>query len=115
MGEKKIEKHFTINNMMDGPDHMASLSPSQLKQMVISIRNVESALGNGIKEPTNSEKPNIKHARKSIVAKKNINKGDVLNENNISVKRSGGGINPMKWDSIIGKVAKKDYLVDEII
>ena len=115
MGAQVIEKHFTINNMMDGPDHMASLSPSQLKQMVISIRNVESALGNGIKEPTNSEKPNIKHARKSIVAKKNINKGDVLNENNISVKRSGGGINPMKWDSIIGKVAKKDYLVDEII
>tara|TARA_B100000787_G_scaffold152475_1_gene126128 strand:+ start:1271 stop:2269 length:999 start_codon:yes stop_codon:yes gene_type:complete len=115
LGAKVIEKHFTINNMMEGPDHKASLSPLELKKMVTSIRNIESALGDGIKLPTNSEKPNIKHARKSIVAKVVIKKGEILNEKNLAVKRSGGGISPMKWYSIIGNTASKDYQIDEII
>ncbi len=115
MGAKVIEKHFTINKMMKGPDHEASLSPLELKKMVVSIRNIENALGDGIKLPSDSEKPNIKHARKSIVAKVAIKKGEVLSEKNISVKRPGGGISPMKWHSIIGNIASKNYQVDEII
>jgi len=115
MGATVIEKHFTINNMLEGPDHKASLNPLELKKMVSSIRNIEIALGNGIKRPTNSEKPNIKHARKSIVAKVIIKKGEILSENNMSVKRSGGGISPMQWFSIIGNSASKDYQIDEII
>jgi len=115
MGATVIEKHFTINNMLEGPDHKASLNPLELKKMVSSIRNIEIALGNGIKRPKNSEKPNIKHARKSIVAKVIIKKGEILSENNMSVKRSGGGISPMQWFSIIGNSASKDYQIDEII
>ena len=115
MGATVIEKHFTINNMLEGPDHKASLNPLELKKMVSSIRNIEIALGNGIKRPTNSEKPNIKHARKSIVAKVIIKKGEILSEKNMSVKRSGGGISPMQWFSIIGNSASKDYQIDEII
>ena len=115
LGAKVIEKHFTIDKMLEGPDHKASLNPSELKEMVKAIRNIEIALGDGVKKPTNSEKPNIIHARKSIVAKVLIKKGEVFTEGNISVKRSGSGTSPMKWNSIIGRVAKKDYQIDELL
>lgn len=115
MGATIIEKHFTLDKNMEGPDHKASLEPNELKQMVTSIRNIEMALGNGIKEPQDSEKKNIKIARKSIVAKCDIKKGDILTEENITVKRPGNGISPMRWDKIIGSEAKKDYRRDELI
>ncbi len=115
MGAKVIEKHFTLNNNMDGPDHKASLEPDELKAMVIAIRNVELALGNGKKIIANSEKKNIAVARKSIVAKCNIQKGETFTENNLTVKRPGNGISPMKWFEIIGKKAIRDFKEDELI
>lgn len=115
MGASCIEKHFTLDCNMDGPDHKASLEPQQFKEMVRSIRNIELALGNGIKKLSKSEKQNIKIVRKSIVAKTKIMKGEVLNEENITVKRPGGGISPMKWDEVTGTIAKKDYDEDEMI
>ena len=115
LGATCIEKHFTLDSKMEGPDHKASLEPHELKAMVKAIRNIEVALGNGIKKPSNSEIPNIKIVRKSIVAKTKIKKGDILNENNLTIKRPGNGINPMKWDELIGTKSKKDYNEDEII
>ena len=115
MGASCIEKHFTLNCKMEGPDHKASLEPHQLKEMVKAIRNIELAIGNGIKIPSKSEIQNIKIVRKSIVAKTKIKKDEVLSENNITVKRPGGGISPMQWDDIIGSKAKKDYDEDELI
>jgi N,N'-diacetyllegionaminate synthase len=115
MGASCIEKHFTLDCNMEGPDHKASLEPDQLREMVKAIRNIELALGNGIKKPTKSELPNIQIVRKSIIAKTKIKKGDVLKENNLAVKRPGGGISPMKWDEIIGTKATKDYKEDELI
>ena len=115
MGAKCIEKHFTLSCNMKGPDHKASLEPDQLKEMVKAIRNIERALGSNIKKPSKSELPNIQIARKSIVAKTKIKKGDILRENNITVKRPGGGISPMKWDEIIGTKAIKDYNEDELL
>ncbi len=115
MGAKVIEKHFTLDKSMQGPDHKASLNPSELKEMVKAIRNIEKALGSGIKKPTLSEKPNIKIARKSIVASKDIKKGEVLSEENLTIKRPASGINPMRWDEIVGTYAKKDYKEDELI
>ena len=115
MGAKVIEKHFTLDNNMPGPDHKASLEPKELKEMVKSIRNIELALGNGIKEPSQSEIPNINIVRKSIVANCSIKKGAILTQNNITIKRPANGINPMKWDEIIGSISKKDYLEDELI
>lgn len=115
MGASIIEKHFTLDNSLSGPDHKASLEPKELKAMVTSIRNIEKALGNGVKMPSNSEKPNISVARKSIVANQTIKTGDVFTEENIGVKRPGNGISPMKWDEIIGSVADKDYQADELI
>tara|TARA_B110000008_G_scaffold278439_1_gene322210 strand:- start:5206 stop:6204 length:999 start_codon:yes stop_codon:yes gene_type:complete len=115
MGAKVIEKHFTIDRLMDGPDHYASLEPKELKSMVKAIRNIECALGSFKKLPTNSEKNNIHLARKFIVAAETIKKGDIFNEKNISVKRSNGGISAIRWKSIIGQVAKKDYKIDENI
>ena len=100
---------------MEGPDHKASLEPEELRAMVIAIRNVEKALGDGIKIPSGSEKPNIVVARKSILASQKIKKGDKLTEENIIVKRPGDGISPMKWDEVIGLVAAKDYQVDDKI
>jgi N,N'-diacetyllegionaminate synthase len=100
---------------MEGPDHKASLEPHELKDMIKAIRNIEVALGNGIKKPSNSEIPNIKIVRKSIVAKTVIKKGDILNENNLTIKRPGNGISPMKWDEFIGTKSKKDYNEDELI
>lgn len=115
MGASVIEKHFTLDNAMEGPDHKASLEPDELRAMVIAIRNVEKALGDGIKIPSGSEKPNIVVARKSILASQKIKKGDKLTEENIIVKRPGDGISPMKWDEVIGLVAAKDYQVDDKI
>ena len=115
LGATCIEKHFTLDCNMKGPDHKASLEPQELKAMVAAIRNIELALGNGIKKPSKSEIQNIKIVRKSIVAKTQIQKGDILNENNLTVKRPGNGINPMKWDEIIDTRATKDYKEDELI
>jgi N,N'-diacetyllegionaminate synthase len=100
---------------MEGPDHKASLEPKQLKEMVKAIRNIEKALGSGIKKPSKSELSNIQIARKSIVAKKKIKKDDIFTIDNISVKRPGGGMSPMKWDDIIGTKAIRDYNEDEFI
>ena len=115
MGASCIEKHFTLDKNMQGPDHKASLEPHELVKMVKSIRNIELALGSSIKKASNSEKPNMIIARKSIIANTNIKKGDVFSENNITIKRPGNGINPMKWDDIIGSISLKDYNEDELI
>jgi len=115
LGATVIEKHFTIDKNMEGPDHKASLEPDELKKMVISIRNIEKSLGDGIKEPNKSEIDIMKVARKSIVASKNIKKNEIFTEENITVKRPGIGISPMKWDEIIGTAAKRDYKEDELI
>ncbi len=115
LGASVIEKHFTLDKSMDGPDHKASLNPDELKAMTLGIRNIEKALGNSEKLVTKSEEKNIAIARKSIVAKEFIKKGDVFSDNNITVKRPGTGINPMKWNTIIGQIAKKDFNCDDII
>lgn len=115
MGAEIIEKHFTIDKNMEGPDHKASLDPDELKKMVKAIRNIEKALGDGIKQPAESERKNIDIARKSIVAKKQINKGEVFTEDNLAVKRPGTGISPMKWDEVIGITAQENYEEDELI
>lgn len=115
MGATVIEKHFTLDRNMEGPDHKASLEPAELKAMVDSIRNIEKAIGNGNKEPTESEKPNIAVARKSIVAKRQIKKGEILTEENLTTKRPGNGISPMKWPQVIGTLAVRDFEEDELI
>lgn len=115
MGATVIEKHFTLDKNLEGPDHKASLEPKELKAMVQAIRNVEKALGTGIKIPTPSEKKNIAVARKSIVAKQKILKGDVFTEDNLTTKRPGNGISPMYWNDIIGKIANREYGIDELI
>ena len=115
MGATCIEKHFTLDRNMEGPDHKASLEPNQLKEMVKAIRNIEIALGDGVKKPSQSEIPNIDIVRKSIVAKTTIKKGDVLNESNLTIKRPGRGLSPMRWDKVINTKAKKDYQEDELI
>lgn len=116
LGAKIIEKHFTLSKAMEGPDHAASLEPHELKNMVTAIRNIEMAIsGNGLKEPSPSELKNIKIARKSIVAAKEIKKGERFSEENITVKRPGDGISPMMWDDVIGKEAIKDFYEDDLI
>ena len=115
LGATIIEKHFTLDKTMDGPDHKASIDPVELKAMVQSIRNIELALGSDVKEPSKSETPNIEIVRKSIVAKTDIKKGELLSEENLTVKRPATGITPMKWDDVIGTTAKKDYRADELI
>jgi len=115
MGASVIEKHFTLDKNMEGPDHKASLEPAELKEMVKAIRNIEKALGDGIKKPTPSELKNKPIARKSIVAARNIQAGEVFTEENLAVKRPGVGISPMRWDEVIGKRAKRNYKIDEII
>jgi len=115
MGATIIEKHFTLDTKMEGPDHKASLEPPELIQMVKSIRNIEVALGSSEKKPSPSESENIEIARKSIVAICKINKGEVLTENNLAIKRPGNGMSPMKWDQILGQIASQDYVKDELI
>jgi N,N'-diacetyllegionaminate synthase len=115
MGASCIEKHFTLDSNMDGPDHKASLQPEQLAEMVRAIRNIEKALGSHIKKPSKSELSNLQIVRKSIIAKTPIKKGEVFTQANLSIKRPGTGISPMKWDEIIGTKAKKNYNEDEPI
>lgn len=114
-GAQIIEKHFTLDKNMEGPDHKASLEPTELKLMVESIRNIEIALGSKNKKPSESEKKNIVIARKSIIARRKIKKGEKLTEENLAVKRPGNGISPMKWFDVIGKIATRDFEEDELI
>lgn len=115
LGAQFIEKHFTLDCNMEGPDHKASLEPAQLKKMVDSIRNIEDAIGEYTKHPTQSETPNKVIARKSIVAAKDIKQGEVFSGSNITTKRPGNGISPMLWDKVIGTTAKRDFKYDELI
>lgn len=115
LGATVIEKHFTLDRTMEGPDHKASLEPHELKKMIDGIRNIEKALGNKEKKVSQSEKSNLEIVRKSIVAAKAIKKGELFTEENLTTKRPGTGISPMKWDEVIGKVADRNYEVDEMI
>jgi len=115
LGASIIEKHFTLNKKLSGPDHKASLSPSEVYEMVNEIRATEKILGSNIKKPTSSEKKNKIPARKSIVAKNFIKKGDKFTEDNLTTKRPGNGISPMNWNRIIGKKSKKNYKKDDLI
>ena len=115
LGAKVIEKHFTISRDMDGPDHKASLEPQELKQMVESIRNIEKAMGNGEKTPQQSEISNKKVVRKSIVANREIKKGELLNEENLTTKRVGSGLSSELWDEVIGLKANYEFQKDEPI
>lgn len=115
LGAVIVEKHFTLDCNMEGPDHQASLEPEELKQMVVGIRNIEKTLGSDEKFPTESERKNISIARKSIVAGRNIKKGELLTEKNLSVKRPGDGISPMEWYNVIGTEAVRDFGEDELI
>lgn len=115
LGAVVIEKHFTLDKSMKGPDHKASLEPDELKRMVEGVRKIERALGNGKKEVSRSEKGNIDIVRKSIVASCVIKKGERLTEDNLTTKRPGIGVSPMRWNEVLGKIADKDYEVDEMI
>lgn len=115
LGATVIEKHFTLDHNMEGPDHKASLEPCELKSMVSAIRNIEKALGTGSKVASPSEIENKDIARKSIVASRMIKKGEVFSKENITTKRPGSGISPMKWYNVIGTVAKRDFQEDELI
>jgi N,N'-diacetyllegionaminate synthase len=115
LGASIIEKHFTLDRNLPGPDHKASMVPDELVEMVKCIRNVEIALGSRIKKPSPSELRNINIVRKSIVAGKSIRKGEIFTETNLTVKRPGSGISPMLWDDVIGNRAVRDYQPDELI
>ena len=116
LGATVIEKHFTLDKTLPGPDHKASLEPNELKAMVSAIRNIEKAIGgSGLKEVSKSEEKNKPIARKSIVAATDIKKGDIFTPENLTVKRPGSGISPMQWDEVIGKEAKRDFQEDELI
>lgn len=115
LGAQVIEKHFTLDRTMEGPDHAASLEPKELSAMVRGIRHVEEALGDGIKQPTRSEQENIAVARKSIVARRSISRGEVFSEENLTVKRPGSGISPMHWFELLGREAERDFAEDELI
>jgi len=115
LGATVIEKHFTLNRNLDGPDHKASLEPDELSEMVRCIRNIQVALGDGIKRPSLSESKNLPVVRKSIVAALNIKKGTRFTEKNLCVKRPGTGISPMNWDNVLNRIATKDYQKDELI
>ena len=116
MGAVIIEKHFTLDKYMKGPDHKASLEPEELVEMIKLIRKTEKMLsGSGIKIRMPSEEKNIAIVRKSIVAKVEIKKGEVFTEENLTTKRPGTGLNPMEWENLIGTEAKRDFLIDEFI
>ena len=115
LGASVIEKHFTLDRSLPGPDHKASLEPNELIAMVKAIRNIEDSLGSGIKVPALSEIKNLHIARKSIMAKQQIAKGEILSTTNLIVKRPGDGISPMHWDLLVGQIASRDYLPDEMI
>jgi len=115
MGATVIEKHFTLDRNLSGPDHKASLEPDELKAMVAAIRNIEKALGDGIKRPTQSEASNSRIARKSLVAACAIHEGEIFSESNLTVKRPGTGLSPMLWDEVLGRKAPRDFAPDELI
>lgn len=115
LGATMIEKHFTLDKTMTGPDHRASLDPQELQEMVSAIRNIEKALGDGRKTVSDSERPNIAVARKSIVAARKIKKGEILTADNLTVKRPGNGISPMRWDEVCGTSAVRDFEPDDLI
>ncbi|MBL8441110.1 MAG: N-acetylneuraminate synthase [Betaproteobacteria bacterium] len=115
LGATVIEKHFTLGRNLPGPDHKASLEPDELKAMVTAIRNIETALGDGIKRLTPSEARNRPVARRSLVAARPIRAGEAFAEENLAAKRPGTGISPMQWDGIIGRIAQRDYQADEMI
>jgi N,N'-diacetyllegionaminate synthase len=115
MGATVIEKHFTLDKSMEGPDHKASLEPEELEAMVNAIRNIEKSIGDGIKRPSPSETKNMPIARKSIIASTFIKKGEVFTEQNITTKRPGTGISPMRWEEILGRKAMKDFKPDDLI
>lgn len=115
MGAAVIEKHFTLDRTLPGPDHVASLEPHELKSMVDAIRNIELAIGSSVKRVSASEEKNMAVARKSIVALRPIKKGETFSETNLTVKRPGNGITPMRWDQVIGLTAKRDFGEDELI
>lgn len=115
MGATVIEKHFTLDKHMEGPDHLASIEPQELKQLIQSVRNVELAMGDGRKVCSEKERKNIIVARKSIVANRDIKKGEVFTEENITTKRPGNGVSPMKWFDVLGTTAIRDFNEDELI
>ena len=115
LGATVIEKHITIDKNMNGPDHKSSLDPREFKEMVMAIRNIEVVLGDGVKRASLSELKNKNIARKSIVAANDIKLGEIFSESNITIKRPGCGVNPMKWYNVIGEVAKRDFKEDEAI
>jgi N,N'-diacetyllegionaminate synthase len=115
MGATVIEKHFTLDRNLPGPDHKASLEPAELKAMVKAIRNIELALGDGIKRLTPSEARNKPVVRKSLVASQTIKAGEAFNVQNITAKRPGTGISPMRWDEVMGRIAPRDFMEDELI
>ena len=116
LGATVIEKHFTLDRNMEGPDHKASLEPDELKAMVKAIRNIEKAIGgDGTKHISESERKNIAIARKSIIAAKNIMRGEILTEENLTVKRPGTGISPMRWEEVIGTKAIRDFKEEELL
>lgn len=115
LGAQVIEKHFTLSRDMEGPDHKASLEPMELAAMVEAIRHIEQAIGDGVKRTSESEKKNRHIARKSIVARIDIKKGEIFSEYNLTTKRPGDGISPMRWKDIIGKTANRDFKADEQI
>ena len=115
LGAKILEKHITLNKKLPGPDHKASANPKDFRKMVEGIRKITVALGDGVKKVSSSEKKNLKIARTSIVAVKKIKKGEVFTNKNLAIKRPGNGISPMKFYKVVGKIAKKNFLEDEII
>ncbi len=115
LGARVIEKHFTLDRSLPGPDHKASLEPGELGEMVRAIRDVEKALGSGVKQVADAERTNIEIARKSIVAARDIAAGEILSEENITCKRPGNGISPMEWDRVVGTRAKCDFAADTLI
>ena len=115
LGATVIEKHFTLDRNLPGPDHKASLEPEELKAMVVSIRNIEKAMGDGVKRTSSSEAKNKPIARKSLVAACAIRAGEVFNETNLTVKRPGTGLSPMRWDEVLGSKAPRNFVPDELI
>jgi len=115
LGAAVIEKHFTLDRNLPGPDHKASLEPAELRAMIAAIRNIEQALGSGIKSLTPSEAKNIDVARKSLVAARPIRTGETFTADNLTTKRPGIGVSPMRWDEVIGRRAQRDFGADELI
>lgn len=115
LGARVIEKHLTLDRTLPGPDQKASLEPNEFATMVRAIRNIEQALGDGIKRPTSSEIKNRPVVRKSLVAARNIRTGEAFSPENVTAKRPGSGILPMRWDEIIGRIANRDYSTDELL